>query len=81
MITVKEKVLNALLDLPQNVEFEGILERIYSLYKVEIGLPNKADQDIASVAQKAMNDYLNDPELTAFTVLDGEDFYHESDRA
>ena len=26
-------------------------------------------------AERLRHDYLNDPELTAFTALDGEDFY------
>ena len=37
-MTIKEKVLNAITKLPQNVDFEEILERLYFLYKVETGL-------------------------------------------
>jgi hypothetical protein len=37
-MTIKEKVLNAVTELPQNVDFEEILERLYFLYKVETGL-------------------------------------------
>jgi len=38
MLTLKQKVLNAVGDLPQDVEFEDILERLYFLYKIEKGL-------------------------------------------
>ena len=37
-MTIKEKVLNAVTELPQNVDFEEILERLYFLYKLETGL-------------------------------------------
>jgi hypothetical protein len=37
-MTIKEKVLNAVTELPQNVDFDEILERLYFLYKVETGL-------------------------------------------
>ena len=33
------------------------------------------EQAMAVAAQALREDYLNDKELTAFTVLDGEDFY------
>ena len=35
---IKEKVLNAVTEIPPNVDFEEILERLYSLYKLETGL-------------------------------------------
>jgi len=38
MLTLKQKVLNAVGDLPQDVDFEDILERLYFLYKIEKGL-------------------------------------------
>ncbi|HEX8693024.1 MAG TPA: hypothetical protein VF746_11425 [Longimicrobium sp.] len=36
--TVKEKVLQAVGELPDNATFEQAMERIYFLYKVECGL-------------------------------------------
>jgi len=53
MITVKEKVLNAVADLPQDAEFDDILERLYFLYKVETGLKQVASGDTIS-QQEAM---------------------------
>ena len=36
--TVKENVLQAIHDLPADITFEDVMERIYFLYKVEMGL-------------------------------------------
>ena len=36
--TVKEKILNAVNELPEEVSFEDAMERIYFLYKVEKGI-------------------------------------------
>ena len=49
-----------------------------------LGVVEKASRDIrleeqrermSVAAERLRHDYLNDPELTAFTALDGEDFY------
>jgi hypothetical protein len=32
-------------------------------------------ESLQKAADKAYDDYTNDPELTVFTILDGEDFY------
>ena len=37
-------------------------------------LLDENDRELAKQARIAQWDYLNDPELTAFTALDGEDF-------
>jgi len=36
--TVKEKVLKAIADLPQEATLEDVMERLYFLYKIEKGL-------------------------------------------
>jgi predicted transcriptional regulator len=36
--TIKDKVLKALEEMPQNVTFEEIMERLYFLYKIDQGL-------------------------------------------
>jgi len=40
-------------------------------------LEERRQQELAQAAQALLADYQNDPELTAFTALDGEDFYAE----
>jgi hypothetical protein len=45
-MTIEEKVLNAVTELPQNVDFEEILERLYFLCKVETGL-----QQVTAIAK------------------------------
>ena len=35
---VKEKILNAVNELPEKVSFEDAMERIYFLYKIEKGI-------------------------------------------
>ena len=36
--TVKDKVLKAIADLPQEATLEDVMERLYFLYKIEKGL-------------------------------------------
>jgi hypothetical protein len=48
MINVKEKVLSAVAELPQDVDFVDILDRLYFLYKVETGLEQVSDGKIQS---------------------------------
>lgn len=48
MITVKEKVLNAVAELPQDVDFDDILDRLYFLYKVETGLKQVSNGETLS---------------------------------
>jgi hypothetical protein len=55
MLTVKEKVLNALAELPQDVEFDEILERLYFLYKVETGLKQVTRGDTLPHAEVVKN--------------------------
>jgi hypothetical protein len=44
-MTIKEKVLNTVTQLAQNVDFEELLERLYFLYKVEKGLQQVQSRD------------------------------------
>lgn len=37
-VTIKEKVLKAVEELPSTVTYEDVMERLYMLYKVEQGL-------------------------------------------
>jgi hypothetical protein len=55
MMTIKEKVLNAVTELPQNVGFEDILERLYFLYKVELGLQQVQSGDTIPHAEAMQN--------------------------
>ena len=36
--TVKQKILKVVQDLPEEINFEDVMERLYFLYKVEKGL-------------------------------------------
>jgi hypothetical protein len=49
--TVKQKILKALEEMPQDVSFPEVMERLYFLYKVERGLQQVADGDIMSHAE------------------------------
>jgi hypothetical protein len=54
-MTIKEKVLNAVTELPQNVDFEEILERLYFLYKLETGLQQVQSGDTLTQAQAMLS--------------------------
>ena len=54
-MTIKEKVLNAVTELPQNVDFEEILERLYFLYKVETGLQQVQSGDTFTHSQAMLS--------------------------
>ena len=54
-MTVKEKVLNAVTELPQNADFEEILEHLYFLYKVETGLQQVQSGDVLTHSQAMLN--------------------------
>lgn len=49
--TVKQKIMKALEEMPQDVTFSEVMERLYFLYKVEQGLKQVADGDIMSHAE------------------------------
>lgn len=46
--TVKQKILKALEEMPQDVTFTEVMERLYFLHKVERGIQQVADGDIMS---------------------------------
>lgn len=54
-MTIKDKVLDAVTELPQNVDFEEILERLYFLYKVETGLQQVQSGDTLTHSQAMLN--------------------------
>ena len=54
-MTIKDKVLNAVTELPQNVDFEEILERLYFLYKVETGLQQVQSGDTLTHSQAMLS--------------------------
>ena len=49
--TVKEKVISAIEQLPNNVTFEDVMEHIYFLQKIEIGLQQVAESETVSHAE------------------------------
>lgn len=49
--TVKQKILKALEEMPQDVTFPQVMERLYFLYKVDRGLQQVADGDTMSHAE------------------------------
>jgi hypothetical protein len=54
-MTIKEKVLNAVTELPQNVDFEEILERLYFLYKLETGFQQVQSGKTLTHSQAMLN--------------------------
>ncbi|MBD2778193.1 hypothetical protein [Iningainema tapete] len=46
--TLKQKILNVLEEMPLDVTFLEVMERLYFLYKVDQGLKQIADGDIIS---------------------------------
>ena len=59
-MTVKEQVLKAIKELPQDATFEDAMERLYLLYKVERGIKQAdAGQKISQEeAKKRMKKWL-----------------------
>ena len=49
--TVKQKILKALEEMPQDVTFSDVMERLYFLYKVEQGIAQVVAGDIISHAE------------------------------
>ena len=54
-MTIKEKALNAVTELPQNVDFEEILERLYFLSKLETGLQQVKSGDTLTHSQAMLS--------------------------
>jgi hypothetical protein len=59
-VTIKEQVLKAIQELPQDATLEDAMERLYLLYKVERGIKQAdAGQKISQEeAKKRMNKWL-----------------------
>lgn len=49
--TVKHKVLKAIEEMPQDVTFSDVMERLYFLYKIDIGLKQVEAGDTMSHEQ------------------------------
>ena len=54
-MTIKEKALNAVTELHQNVDFEEILERLYFLSKLETGLQQVKSGDTLTHSQAMLS--------------------------
>jgi hypothetical protein len=63
-MTIREITITKLEKLPEPL-----------LQKVSQYIDNLQTKQLAEAAQNALDDYTNDPELIAFTGLDGESFY------
>lgn len=50
-VTVKETILKALEEMPQDVSFDEVMERLYFLYKVDQGFKQVASGDTISHAE------------------------------
>lgn len=58
----------------------AVIEAATRLIREDLSQPeaneNTEDEQLAQAAKALLADYQSDPELTAFTSLDGEDFRH-----
>jgi len=52
VISVKEKMLKAIQELPQEVTFEEVMEKLYFLYKIEKGLKQAVSHEDAKQRMK-----------------------------
>lgn len=44
--TLKQKVLDSIEKLPQNASLDDIIERIYFIHKIEVGLKQSRQDDV-----------------------------------
>ncbi len=75
----RSEILNGFKQLPLPQQLEVIAEAVHILqqsFQQAEGLDRRVSEreQLAAAAQALLPDYLNDAELTAFTVLDGEPF-------
>lgn len=52
---LKQKILKTVEEMPQDVSFEEVMERLYFLYKVEKGLQQVESDNILSHQQAKQN--------------------------
>lgn len=71
---IAEQVLEKLQKLPQ-IKQQEVLDFIDFLAARQANTTVGQKQQMAAAAQALLDDYETDTELTAFTVLDGEDFH------
>jgi hypothetical protein len=74
-MTTTTEILQTIPQLPQEDCFQ-IAETLLQRLQTAIAIPTRAqiNQQLRIAALLAVDDYSNDAELTAFTILDGEDF-------
>lgn len=56
--TLKQKVIDSIKKLPQDASLDDIMERIYLIHKIEIGLKQSEQEDVISheeVSKKIKN--------------------------
>ena len=46
--TIKQKVINSIKKLPQDASIDDIMERIYFIHKVEVGLKQSEQEEVVS---------------------------------
>lgn len=73
------EIINQLKQLT-TAERLAVIEAATRLIREDLSQPeaneNTGDEQLAQAAAALLADYKSDPELTAFTSLDGEDFRH-----
>jgi hypothetical protein len=75
-----QEIIHALVDLQPTDQLKIAETALQHLQQNRQSLTkDQRRQQMGIAAMAAMDDYSTNPELIAFTVLDGEDFYDESD--
>lgn len=74
---IRADIVREIQALPFQEQFEMLeyLARSLRQSSQAPSLPGTAPRSLAAAAQALRADYENDPELTAFTALDGEDLH------
>lgn len=71
---IAEQVLEKIQALPQ-LQQQEVLDFVEFLTMKHAQPTSRQQSKMAAAAQALLADYETDPELTAFTTLDGEDFH------
>ena len=76
---VRVELLNEIRALPLSDQLEMLENIVRSVREKSLALPPSPCKatfvSLAEAAEALRSEYLKDPELTAFTALDGEDFH------
>ncbi len=73
-ITMETAVINKMRLLPAYRKHEVLNFVEFLLSKLVTTVPSQ-DEQLAAAAKALLSDYESDSDLTAFTILDGEEFY------